>query len=118
MPPRSAGIVDDGKQAIVPLGNKGMQPFQPAREIRWTDASREFAQQGDVRIRITSVSLKAPGSGDQKEKKPNQEKYLFITLRLNNVGVARRVEYASWGEPGENTARLSDSGGKTYRLRT
>ena len=117
LPPRSAGIVDDGKQAIVPLGNKGMQPFQPAEETAWTDASREFVQQGDVRVRITSVSLKAPGSGDQKGKKLSQEKYLFITLRLNNVGVARRVEYASWGEPGENTARLSDTGAKTYRLR-
>src|SRR5262249_4287815 len=53
-------------------------------------------------------------------KKPTSDKYLVINLRISNLGVARKIDYRTWREPGakgETTAvKLSDNSRKGYRV--
>jgi hypothetical protein len=102
--------------AVAPDGS-----FVPAE---WVDAGSSAWQLGDVRITLPSVTV-APVevTGPDKQKYRTREKYLQITVRVRNDGMARNLELTGWGSmaaagrPGATMPRLTDSGGKVLALR-
>ena len=49
---------ETARQVVVPLGPKaGDVPPAPVDEFDWVDASRDAVQRGDVRVRVTAVTV-------------------------------------------------------------
>jgi hypothetical protein len=87
----------------------------------WIDASTEAVEQGDLRVRVLSATVRPPDFKDATRKRGTRERCLLVAVRVYNVGAERRFEYVSWGndEPGSREqSLLSDSLGNEYRLRT
>lgn len=72
----------------------------------WVDLSRDAFQQGDVRLRLVSVLVRAA----PRVRRAPPIRDLVIGLRITNVGIERRIPYAGW-----STAELIDEEGIRYR---
>jgi hypothetical protein len=97
-----ASIIDD--ETLVKMMPYGGGPAVVA-EDGWVDASKGSWQLGDLRVTLMTAWVGVPDFVLSKDKsknevrpKPPKEKKLQISLRLANVGAARRLEYGSWNE--------------------
>jgi len=105
----------------------------PDIDSDWVDAGTNAVQQGDVRVRLISITVSpvdfkeisnavGPAKGTPKTapKRP-REKYVVIKLRISNAGAGRLIQYAGWSGPlpsGESTTPiLQDAGGKKYPMK-
>lgn len=106
---------ESAKTAVVALGSHAGDAPVPAQEMEWVDASSGAVQRGDVRIRITAVTVGPVEfkSADAKKRRFSKEKVLSIQLRVSNVGAARRIEYRGWDGP--NAPVLLDAAGKPVK---
>jgi hypothetical protein len=107
---------DAARPAVVPLGSRAGSAFTPAGDAEWIDAASGAVQLGDARVRVRAVEVGPVEFKDGPRKRVSKEKYLQITLRLNNVGVAQKLTYTSWA--GANPATLRDQAGRVCRART
>ena len=119
VPPKVAAAPAASPPLVVHMGQRTGRALVP-REGEWADASKDVAQQGDVRVRVQSAEVKRVELGQAKGPRQTSEKYLLIRLRLSNAGTVRIIDYTGWGvttpEP-DTAARLTDSQGKAYRPR-
>lgn len=118
-PAREAPAPGDSPPLVVHLGQRTGRALVP-REGDWADASKDAAQQGDLRVRVQSADVKRVELGQAKGPPLTKEKYLVIRLRLSNAGTNRIIDYTGWGVTGpepDAAARLTDSQGKAYRPR-
>jgi hypothetical protein len=106
----------------------------PEVDSEWVDASKNAVQQGDVRVRLVSITVcpvdfvEAPGAAKSPkgtspttgQKKP-REKYVVINLRISNAGAGQLIQYTSWSHPSATTnlhpVELQDASGKKYPLK-
>jgi hypothetical protein len=107
---------------MVPVTNRDGSAARTATEEDWVDASRDAVHKSDLRLVVTSVTVKPLDYKDARGKKARtREKYLQIALRLSNVAINRTVDYASWGEFGRagdgRGPRLYDNLGKPYAVK-
>jgi hypothetical protein len=115
----SAAPAQTSPRAVVGMGPRAGDAPTPTGETDWVDASREALQMGDVRVRITSVTVGPVEFKSEKQRRFSRERCLAIRFRVRNVGVERRFEYTSWAEPSEPpAATLRDAQGKVYRIRS
>jgi hypothetical protein len=110
------------KKTIVPLNqrNAALSDEKPtaAQPDEFVDFTKQGQQQGDLRVAVTSATItKAPLEGPKNKKAPT-EKYLVIQLRLSNVGVEKKYDYAGWGQWGsDHAATLRDTKGKVFKIK-
>lgn len=111
--------------------NRTEQAGGDSIESEWVDAGTNAIQQGDVRVRLTSIAIgpvdfqdasRPPkGSSPNPAQKRPREKYLVIRLRISNAGAGQLIEYAGWSHPSAKpegaVLRLRDAGGKMYPLK-
>jgi hypothetical protein len=119
---RSAvGDPNAGQVLAIPIGKEEGRPVGNARDPEWVDAGRESVQQGDVRVRVLSATVRAPDFNGAPPGRGSGGRCLLIAVRVYNVGAQRRFDYVSWGEPAGDAAAdrpdLRDSTGKPYALR-
>lgn len=99
----------------------GTGPADKPADRQWLDGSQDTARQGDVRVRISSVVIGGPRVIQEALGLPGRPRrdYLLVTIELENAGADRKLEHASWGGNGPTGSRatLTDSLGKTYRLK-
>jgi hypothetical protein len=99
----------------VPLAGEGAEPAPD-----WVDASKHYAQIGDLRVRVMQVR-RGPAASTDEPRPPGTEECLHIALRVYNAGTSRRLEYRGWGlpaDPGGPAVVLLDDRGQTCRLRS
>ena len=118
-----AGLPVNERLTLVPLMNRTGSAARSATEADWVDASQNAVHKSDLRLVVTSVTVKPVEYKDARGKQAaTREKYLVIGLRLSNVGINHTIDYASWGETGqaggERSPRLQDNFGRTYSLKT
>lgn len=116
MAPRSVGVgTEHPRQTFVPrAGMSGGLPAGP-QEAEWVDAARGALHYGDLRVRVTSVTVVPAEPKRPADKRAKREQYLQIGLRLANIGAAKTFEYHSWGELDQPELTLTDNLGRTYR---
>jgi hypothetical protein len=100
-------------------------------EKGWVDAGKNAVQQGDVRVRLVSISFgpvpfkKPPEEAGQRKSPPTKskkppEKYLVVHLRISNAGAGQLIQYTGWSHPSsdaKNQLTLQDDAGKNYPLK-
>ncbi|HEV3082217.1 MAG TPA: hypothetical protein VGY66_20710 [Gemmataceae bacterium] len=91
---------------------------EKADDLPWVDASKGSIELGDIRVEIAAAVLRAVELTDARGKRVTGEKYLVLTLRLNNLGNPRPVGYSSWGGSEARMPILKDDHGRTYKLQT
>jgi hypothetical protein len=121
VPPGSAAdLMVLKKLTAIPQGTHDANAARSVGSGEWVDAGNAV-QKDDVRLVVTSATVKPLTYTDEKGKKiTTKEKYLFVELRLSNMAVNHPVDYVSWGEAGSTAARpvLQDHMGKQYELKT
>jgi len=85
-----------------------------AEPAEWVDVATASWQLRDVRV---TVSLAAMGpvelTGPEQKRRWTREDYLQVWVRVENVGVARRVDCQGWGVPPPGVLpRLTNAAGK------
>ncbi len=100
---------------------EGTGPADKPADRKWLDASKDTARQGDVRVKISSVVIGGPRVIQEALGLPGRPRreYLLVSIELENAGADRKLEHAGWGgnSPASSRATLTDSLGKTYRLK-
>ncbi len=96
----------------------GATESEPEVEVdEWADASNAV-QQGDVRVKVQSVTVDfvaTEGFGDDGE---SQEKLLQIALSIENIGDSKKIEYKGWSGSqfsAAHAASLEDDLGNRYQ---
>jgi hypothetical protein len=106
----------------------------PGADSEWVDAGKNAVQQGDVRVRLISITVgpvdfqaSTGAAGSPKGLSPNysqkrpREKYTVIRLRISNAGAGRLIQYTGWSHPSPDpklgAAVLQDASGKKYALK-
>lgn len=94
-------------------------PQPPRKEVTYVGASRESAQQGDIRVRITAAWIDFPkGPAGVAPKK-----FLLLQLQIENQSAGKQTPYVGWNvtpaAPGKSApAGLIDPLGKELKLAT
>jgi ribosomal protein S27E len=111
----------DGEAAKVggQQADAGPQKERPAPKDEWADAGNAV-QQGDIRVRVESakvdfVALKGIGRDEGQSK----DKLLQITVRIENLGDSKKVEYRGWAghdfDIGRSAGNIDDDLGNSYK---
>jgi hypothetical protein len=110
-----------GLTLAVPIGQETGHVLEQDDGPVWVDASKEMLQQDDLRVRVLAAKVKPLELKDPNQSPTPREPYLVISLRIYNVGAARRIDYTSWAEAGlgqeARLPELHDNTGRTYHLR-
>jgi hypothetical protein len=119
-PPPQEALKAGGRTVVISVGKEVPDPESGEDpEPEATDVRRKEVQQGDLRVRVVSVTSRVVEFKKPAPSNPPLQRFLVVGLRLYNVGINRRIPYESWGESGTGKeARLTDEAGKSYRLRT
>jgi hypothetical protein len=123
MPRGTATNLSVSPQLIaVPIANRDGSAARSASEVDWVDVGPNALLKSDLRLVVTSVTIKPLEYTDAKDRKfVTKERHLQIGLRLSNVGINHTIEYFSWGESrpvtGDRAPRLQDNLGTTYRIK-
>jgi|GEM_PF-1690917 len=91
---------------------------EKADESPWVDASKGAIELGDIRVEIAAAVLQVVELTDARGKRVTGEKYLVLTLRLNNLGNPKPIGYSSWGGSEARMPILKDDHDRTYKLQT
>jgi hypothetical protein len=99
-----AGLMSGAKQGVEEL-KKGMEEIankmeeaQRREAADWVDASQEAATHGDVRVRVTSVTLgRVALEGGNEAAQKSAEHNLVIRLAIENTSAATDITYNGWG---------------------
>lgn len=117
----SVAAPETGKTLHVTFGAGASTAPTEVAEGEWIDATREGVQMDDLRVRIRNVQMRQREvKGTDGKMRLTREKFVSIAVRVQNVGVTRKVEFDGWAVPAtpESPAvTLRDHQGKTYRFR-
>lgn len=117
--PKLVSLPATSPPLVVHLAQRTGRTLVP-REGDWADASKDAAQQGDVRVRVTTAEIRRLELSNPKRPRLSPEKWLVVRLRVSNAGTSRIIDYTGWGvlrPDTEATARLTDPQGKAYQPR-
>ena len=94
-------------------------PTPPTQEEQWTSAANAV-KQGDVQIRITSVSVGKIALKDMfGDASESTEPQLSITVEISNLSAGKKLDYRTWRGGdfsfGEDYATLTDDNDNTYK---
>jgi HEAT repeat protein len=96
---------------IEPPPSTGRKP-PPPPETEWVDASKQAIRLGDVRVRVTEVTIDHVRGKDGGGEFVSSEKHLAVRVRLENLGDRRAITYDGWGTAGtaasDQVPRLHD----------
>jgi hypothetical protein len=113
---------DLARKTVVPLNqrNLALSDERPtaAQQDEYVDFTRQAQQQGDLRTTVVSASIGTPPLEGPPGKKKPADKCLIVSVKLNNVGAARKYDFSGWGQWGsDHAATLRDTKGKTFKLK-
>jgi hypothetical protein len=82
----------------------------------WVDASKDAAKHGDVRVRVTSVTLGPVDlNGNDRKTEKSLHDNLQIRLVIENTSAEKNVDYKGWSiGAGPDVATLKDNAFATY----
>ena len=84
----------------------------------WVDVSKSAWQRDDVRVSVTSVSAgQLELVGPKEKRRWTKEKFLQVRIRVENVGVARAIDFHGWST-GPQGPKLIPSAGESVGIKT
>jgi hypothetical protein len=84
----------------------------------WVDVSKSAWQRDDVRVSVTGSSVGQIELVGQKDKRRwTKEKFLQVRLKVENVGVARAIDFRGWSA-GPQGPRLIPATGEPVGIKT
>jgi hypothetical protein len=112
--------VHDQSRVVVAVAADGT-----SKPAEWVEAGLTAWQLNDVRVSVSSIKVTPlEVTGPNKQKRPTKEKYLQITMRVANEGVARKIDFTGWGGMSSapdgsdlKSPRLTDQAGKVLAMK-
>ena len=101
------------------LGNARSPKESPEPKDEWADAG-SAVQQGEIRVRVESARVDFVAlEGFGRSAGQSQDKLLQITVRIENLGDSKKVEYRGWAgrdfDIGGSAATIHDDLSNSYK---
>jgi hypothetical protein len=113
-----AAQIKASRQVVVPMRGDVTETPRTVDAEGWIDAASGVLQQHDLRLSLLSAVVDVPQIKMEGKQKPAKDRFLIVRLRIQNVGAARKIPYASWNTPVAGADKsepvLTDNQGKTY----
>jgi hypothetical protein len=113
--------VDTGRSVRGAPSSAASPPSSKARDLppsepEWADASKQAAQQGEVRVRVSGVRIDLVALKGLTGNRTSKDKLLQIDLTIDNLSATKLVHLRGWGGAEfEGFPSLQDNFKNSYR---